>query len=207
MFYRRSQDDLQHPITSKELVRLLKAQLDENIDQCISLGDCGVYSALFKLTCVIYGYTVIGKGTTLGLWKEVFCEAEVYWVLRKVQRSAVSVFLGTIDLAKIYFLYGAGEICHLLIIGWAGENTVSMELTPLLHREIRRSNKEIKALGIIHKDLQYNNILWNKELGQTLIIDFHRYTLKYLLTLQQSQTVKWQLYQPETKDPKYLCSI
>jgi hypothetical protein len=29
----------------------------------------------FKLTCVGYGYTVIEKGTTSGMWKEVSREA------------------------------------------------------------------------------------------------------------------------------------
>jgi hypothetical protein len=32
MLHRRSKDDLHHPITPEDLVRLLKAQLDENID-------------------------------------------------------------------------------------------------------------------------------------------------------------------------------
>ena len=205
MFHRRSKDDPQHLITSEELVRVLKAQLDENIDRCTPLGGCGAYGAPFKLTCVVYGYTVIGKGTTSGLWKEVSREAEVYRILRKAQGSAVPVFLGTIDLAKIYFLHGAGEIRHLLVMGWGGENTASMELTPSLHREIRRSNKQIKALGIIHEDLRRENVLWNKELGRALIIDFHRYTLKSRPTLQRPRTVKRQLYQPETRDPKRLC--
>lgn len=62
-------------------MRLLKAQLDENIDRCTPLGCCGTYGAPFKLTCVVYGYTVIGKGTTSGLWKEVSREAEVYRIL------------------------------------------------------------------------------------------------------------------------------
>jgi hypothetical protein len=88
-------------------VRLLKVQLDENIDRCIPLGGCGAYGAPFKLTCIIYGYTVVGKGTTSGLWKEVSREAEVYRILQKAQGSAVPVFLGTIDLTKIYFLHGA----------------------------------------------------------------------------------------------------
>ncbi|KAJ5152424.1 hypothetical protein N7492_009704 [Penicillium capsulatum] len=118
MLHRRTKDDLRHPITSGDLVHLLKAQLDENIDRCIPLGDCGAYGAPFKLTCVVYGYTVIGKGTTSGLWKEVSREAQVYQILRKVQGSAVPVFLGTIDLAKIYFLHGAGEIRHMLVMGW-----------------------------------------------------------------------------------------
>ncbi|KAJ5841399.1 hypothetical protein N7534_011229 [Penicillium rubens] len=118
ILHRRSGNDHQHPITSEDLVRLLKAQLDENIDRCTPLGGCGAYGAPFKLTCVVYGYTVVGKGTTLGLWKEVSREAQVYQILRKAQGSAVPVFLGTIDLAKIYFLHGAGEIRHMLVMGW-----------------------------------------------------------------------------------------
>lgn len=43
------------------------------------------------------------KGTTSGLWKEVSREAQVYQILRKAQGSAVPVFLGTIDLAKVCF--------------------------------------------------------------------------------------------------------
>ncbi|KAL4931879.1 uncharacterized protein BDV17DRAFT_279971 [Aspergillus undulatus] len=201
MLHRRSKDSPQHPITSDELVRLLNAQLDEDIDRCTPLSGCGSYGAPFKLTCVEYGYTVIGKGTTSGLWKEVSREAEVYQILRKAQGSAVPVFLGTIDLAKIYFLHGAGEIRHMLVMGWGGENTASMELTPWLHREIRRSNKEIKALGIIHEDLRRDNVLWNKELGRALIIDFHRYTLKCRPTLQRSKRP----CQPATRDTKRLC--
>ncbi|CAG8883863.1 unnamed protein product [Penicillium salamii] len=204
VLHRRSKDDLQHPITSEDLVRLLKEQLDENIDRCTPLGGCGAYGAPFKLTCVVYGYTVVGKGTTSGLWKEVSREAQVYQILRKAQGSAVPIFLGTIDLAKIYFLHGAGEIRHMLVMGWGGESTASMELAPWLRQEIRRSNKEIKALGIIHEDLRRDNVLWNEELGRALIIDFHRSTLKRQPTLQRSRAAKRQLYQPETGDPKRL---
>ncbi|CAP83048.1 hypothetical protein EN45_046400 [Penicillium chrysogenum] len=204
MRHRRNKDDLHHPITSEDLVRLLKAQLDENIDRCTPLGGCGAYGAPFKLTCVVYGYTVIGKGTTSGLWKDVSREAQVYQILRKAQGSAVPVFLGTIDLAKIYFLHGAGEIRHMLVMGWGGESTTSMELTPTLLQEIHKSNREIKALGIIHEDLRRDNILWNEELGRALIIDFHRSTLKSRPTLQRPRAVKRRLCQPEIGDPKRL---
>lgn len=177
--HRRGQDDpTQHPISAEDLMLSLKGQLDENIDRCIPLGGCGSYGAPFKLTCTKYGYSVIGKGTTSGLWKEVSREAQVYRLLRRAQGSAVPVFLGTIDLAKIYYLHGAGQIRHMLIMGWGGECTATMELMPHLRREIHRSNKEIKALGIIHEDLRCENVLWNEELGRALIIDFHRSTLK-----------------------------
>lgn len=185
-------------------MRLLKAQLDENIDQCSLIGSCGAYGAPFKLTCTTYGYTVVGKGTTSELWKDVSHKAQVYQVLRKAQGSAVPVFLGMINLAKIYFLHRAGEIHHMLVMGWGGENTTTMELALWLHQEIHRSNKEIKALGIIYKDLQGDNILWNKELGRVLIIDFHCSTLKHLPTSKRPQTAKRQLCWAEPRDVKHL---
>ncbi|QQK47612.1 Protein kinase-like domain [Penicillium digitatum] len=176
--HRRGQDVMKHSITSEDLVGLLKAQLDENIDRCTPLGNCGAYGAPFKLICDKYGYVVVGKGTTSGHWKEVSREAQVYQVLRKAQASAVPVFLGTIDLKKIYFLHGAGEIRHMLVMGWGGESTATMELTPGLLKHINKSNKEIEALGIFHEDFRRDNILWNEELRRALIIDFHRSTLK-----------------------------
>ncbi|KAJ5715976.1 uncharacterized protein N7483_013157 [Penicillium malachiteum] len=186
MLHRQGTRDLKHPITAGGLMRSLKAQLDENIDRCISLGSCGQSGAPFKLTCAIYGYTVIGKGTTSCLWREVSHEAQAYRILQKAQASAVPVFLGTIDLAKIYYLHGAGDIRHMLVMAWGGESLAKMELKPWLRKEIRKSENEIKALGIVHEDLwcdideeglRSGNVLWNEELGRALIIDFHRCTL------------------------------
>ena len=204
MLHRQSNNDLQHqhPTTSEGLVDSLKAQLDENIDRCIPLGSCGAYGAPFKLTCATYGYTVIGKGTTSGLWKEVSREAQVYQILRKAQGSAVPVFLETIDLAKIYFLHGAGEIRHMLVMGWG--STTTMELAPWLRQEIHRLSKEIKALGIVHEDLRRDNILWNKELGRALIIDFHRSALRSQPISRGQRTAKRQLCQIEPGDAKRL---
>ncbi|KAJ5993340.1 hypothetical protein N7451_009064 [Penicillium sp. IBT 35674x] len=203
--HRRGQDDpTQHPISVEDLIISLKGQLDENIDRCIPLGACGSYGAPFKLTCTKYGYTVIGKGTTSGLWKEVSREAQVYQILRKAQGSAVPVFLGTIDLAKIYFLHGAGQIRHMLVMGWGGESTATMELTQRLRREIHKSNKEVKALGIIHEDLRRDNVLWSEELGRALIIDFHRSTLRCRPTKPRLGPAKRQLGQVDAGNVKRL---
>ena len=194
----------QHPISTKDLMLSLKSQLDENIDRCIPLGGCGSYGAPFKLTYTKYGYTVIGKGTTSGLWKEVSREVQVYQILRKAQGSAVPVFLGTIDMEKTYFLHGAGPIRHMLIMGWGGESTATMELTQQLRRAIHKSNKEIKACGIIHEDLRRENVLWNEELGRALIIDFHRCTLRCRSAKERLGAAKRRLYRVETGDAKRL---
>ncbi|OAX81833.1 hypothetical protein ACJ72_03823 [Emergomyces africanus] len=72
---------------------------------------------LFKFTCAAYGYTVVGKETTSGLWKHGSCEAEICQVLQKAQSSADPVLLGMIDLKPLLFLHDAGDIRHMLLVG------------------------------------------------------------------------------------------
>ena len=62
----------------------------------------------------------------------------------------------------------------------------------------------IDYLGIIHEDLQRDNVLWNDELERALIIDFHRSTLKCRPTLQRPRAVKRRLCQSEIVDSKRL---
>ncbi|KAL4960553.1 uncharacterized protein BDV14DRAFT_182241 [Aspergillus stella-maris] len=199
-FHRQSHNAPRHPTTSSDLVYSLKVQLDENIDHCTPLERRGGYGALFKLTCAIHGYTIVGKGTTSGLWREVSREAQVYQTLKKAQGSAVPVFLGAVNLAKVYFLHGFGEIRHMLLMGWGGTSIAVMEPAPWLAREVRKSTKEIMALGVIHKDLRSDNILWNQELGRALIIDFH----KCQPTLQLQGMGKRQLNQTQPGNVKRL---
>jgi serine/threonine protein kinase len=138
------------------------------------MGVCGASGAPFKITCSAYGYTVVGKGTTSRLWNKVLREADVYRVLSQAQGSAVPVFLGAIDLAKIYFLHGAGEIRHMLLMAWGGEPMSKIQYGEAFRQEISRSNEEVRSLGVLHQDLRLDNILWNTELKRALIIDFHR---------------------------------
>ncbi|PGH32001.1 hypothetical protein GX50_05195 [[Emmonsia] crescens] len=172
--HRQGQNGDRHCINARELVQLLKKQLDHDLDHnCTPFGTCGSYGAPFKITCAAYGYTLVGKGTTSGLWKYVSREAEIYQVLQKAQGSAVPVFLGMIDLKLILFLHGAGDIRHMLLMGWAGESIDKVKFSTL-NDEISKSEREIRMLGVLHKDLRPANMLWNNELRRVLIIDFHR---------------------------------
>ncbi|KAK9369507.1 hypothetical protein V1509DRAFT_638641 [Lipomyces kononenkoae] len=150
--HRQGRDSDRHLISTERLVQLVKQQLDEDLDHNIKpFGVCGSYGAPFKITCVPYGYTVVGKGTTSELWKEVSREADVYRVLQKAQGSAVPVFLGAIDLKMIYFLHGGAEIRHMLLMAWGGKDASGLEHSEALLREIWRTEKEIRALGVVHE--------------------------------------------------------
>ncbi|OJZ80010.1 hypothetical protein ASPFODRAFT_76074 [Aspergillus luchuensis CBS 106.47] len=174
MLHRQGGDSSQHPINAKTLIKQLKQQLDENIDRdCTPMGNYGASGVLFKVTCTAYKYTMVSKGTTSRRWEEVKRKEVIYHVLDQAQASAVPVFLGAINLAKSYFVHGAGEICHMLIMAWGGEPIHKIERDTTITREIARSEKEICSLGVLHQDLRSDNILWNAELGRALIIDFH----------------------------------
>ncbi|EDN11139.1 conserved hypothetical protein [Histoplasma mississippiense (nom. inval.)] len=194
--HRRGQNDDRHCINARKLVQILNEQLDCDLDHnCTPFGTCGSYGAPFKITCAAYGYTLVGKGTTSGLWKVVSREAEIYRVLQKAQGSAVPVFLGTIDLKLFLFLHGAGDIRHMLLMGWAGESIENVKDKEELSREISRSKKEIRMLGVVHKDLRSANMLWNDELRQVLIIDFHRSDIDRRPMKKQVGPLKRRLHQ------------
>ncbi|KAK9376559.1 uncharacterized protein V1513DRAFT_423498 [Lipomyces chichibuensis] len=66
---------------------------------------------------------------------------------------------------KIYF-HDAGDIRHMLLMAWGGKDTIELEHSQELFHEIARSKREIRALGVVHGDFRYPNVLWNEELGR-----------------------------------------
>jgi hypothetical protein len=179
--HRGGQQTDRHLVTASDMVNILKQQLKEDVDHhCEPFGSCGASGAPFKLRCISHGYTFVGKGTTSRLWSTVSGEAEFYQILRSAQASAVTVFLGALDMPQSYFLHGAGEIQHMLLMAWAGEPLTQLQWENQ-RTAVKRSNAKIFELGVIHGDVRPENTLWNSELNRVLIIDFHK-----------SELIKWQ---------------
>ncbi|KAL4983934.1 hypothetical protein BDW68DRAFT_190900 [Aspergillus falconensis] len=133
--------------------------------------------------------------TTSRRWKEVSSEADVY------------LFLGAIDLAKVYFLHGAGEIRHMLLMGWGGEDLSHLKSEKPLDHAISRSLREVRSSGIVHQDLRPENILWNAELNRALIIDFHRCTFDQQLMPRRPVSTKQLQCAPQKRKHEKIHSV
>ncbi|KAL5050645.1 hypothetical protein BDW71DRAFT_194403 [Aspergillus fruticulosus] len=151
--------------------------------------------APFKVTGAAHGYTIVGKATTSRRWKEVSSEADVY------------LFLGAIDLAKVYFLHSAGEIRHMLLMGWGGEDLSHLKSEKPLDHAISRSLREVRSSGIVHQDLRPENILWNAELNRALIIDFHRCTFDQQLMPRRPVSTKQLQCAPQKRKHEKIHSV
>ncbi|PYH31037.1 uncharacterized protein BO87DRAFT_379195 [Aspergillus neoniger CBS 115656] len=169
-----------HQILPGTLVRKIEKQLNKEVGHgCTSISGCASTGPLFKITSSTPGYTMVGKGASCDLWKEkVSREADIYRILHQAQGSAVPVVLGTVDLKMTYFSHEA-DINHMLLMAWGGEQIENCE-DKSFKREVKRSEKEIRSLGVIHHNIQPQNTLWNPELRRALIIDFDRSQLDSL---------------------------
>ncbi|KAJ9369574.1 hypothetical protein DTO282E5_5703 [Paecilomyces variotii] len=170
----RKANSKRHQIHVSDFLRLLKCQLDNDLDHyCAPFGESGISGFPFKISLMPFGYTIVGKGTTDRRWPVVRQEENVYQILHSVQGSAVPVFLGTIDIDWIYF-YGGVRITHFLILSWGGYPFNPRFCEEERRNEYQRTKKDIRRLGVIHGDLHESNILWNTELGRVQLIDFHK---------------------------------
>ena len=61
----------------------------------------------------------------------------------------------------------------MLLMAWGSETINRLDFPLKLDHELRRSRKEVSLLGVVHNDINDGNLLWNSELNQILIIDFH----------------------------------
>ncbi|KAL9122915.1 MAG: hypothetical protein Q9187_000527 [Circinaria calcarea] len=160
-----------HAIDGQEFMRLVRSQLKDDLDNnCEPLGLQGARGALFKLTLASHGYVFVGKGTVRAFVPALSWEGSMYQKLRRLQGTAVPVYLGNIQLAHRYYLDVDVRISHMLLMSWAGaivEETIDGQ-------EIRRTVEEVQAEGVDQGDVRMANLLWNPERKRVMLIDFER---------------------------------
>ncbi|PYI02208.1 hypothetical protein BO78DRAFT_464138 [Aspergillus sclerotiicarbonarius CBS 121057] len=167
--HQRHSSDHRHPLSRSALVECIQNQLDRDIDSCYPIGKEGLHGSIFVITLQGYGYTLIGKGTeylsTL--------EGSIYQKLEPVQGLAVPVYLGDINLQKVYYLDSGREIIHMSLMAWGGEALQEADRKSR-RQEIEYTKAEIQSLCVFHLDLRMPNFLWNAEVKRVMFIDFSR---------------------------------
>ncbi|KAI0402457.1 hypothetical protein F4802DRAFT_575848 [Xylaria palmicola] len=172
--------DGRHPISHSKFLQLLSCQLKCTLDYGItSLDITGARGALFKVTLLAYGYTFVSKGTIQEFIPDLEHEARVYERLKSVQGVHVPVFLGAINLQSLdrtyYYDFGV-DIVHLCFLSWGGLSLKDIQLPDrrTLQSMAVEAMGTIHQQGVVHKDARYENILFNPQTGQIMLIDFER---------------------------------
>ncbi|KAL2890659.1 hypothetical protein HOO65_010017 [Ceratocystis lukuohia] len=159
-----------HQISLSQLVDIVKAQLDTNLDSdCeVQPNKSGLLGILVKLTAHPYGYTFVGKGMLNLALPFIRHELKVYDQLRPVQGEVVPVCLGHVSMQQT-LNYGFQPIRQMLLLSYAGEPVMEMDYGVVNNLESR-----LLALGVVHGDVREANVTHDAQSGRTMLIDFHR---------------------------------
>lgn len=174
-----------HPLPIHAFLELLRQQLRTSLDEGIAtLGRCGARGALFRITLLSHGYTLVAKGTTSSSVRFIEHEARVYEQLQPIQGVYVPVSLGTIDLRELgrrYFYAADVHIIYLLLLSWAGRDLreAREQITSAgMRRTVIRSLQSLHTLGVAHRDIRRENLVWSHiPSDPVMVIDFERSVL------------------------------
>ncbi|KAJ4864936.1 hypothetical protein T069G_01466 [Trichoderma breve] len=149
----------QKHIDRLEFLHLIRAQLavDRGRDaDCMPLHRSGSRGSLFKLRLLSHGYTLVAKGMEGLDLAHLQHENEIYGRLLEIQ--------------SIY-------VPHFLFLGWAGrplseyKNRFSnLNMTDAITRIL----KAIHKLGVLHRDAELRNILYDEHSDTLMVVDFER---------------------------------
>ncbi|RKK30538.1 hypothetical protein BFJ66_g16262 [Fusarium oxysporum f. sp. cepae] len=161
-------------------------QLERSLDEGITrLRQGGTRSVLFQVTLLAYGYTFLGNGTVRAFVSHLTHEAAVYNRLSPLQGRDVPVFLGAIDLRvmdKIYYFVHRVYVVHITFLSWGGDSLADAlktggftdkSLQSMAITALRAMHQE----GVVHKDVLFSNMLFNREVKRVMMIDFEREVL------------------------------
>lgn len=176
--------DDRHPIDHATWLRLLGEQLKQSQYQgVVPLGRVGGTGAIFQVTLLAYGYTVIGKGVVDEFVDKLAHEADAYERLEPIQGVNVPVFLGEIDLIQFHqrYIYGIDmELTYFLFMTWGGQSLddPTVRYTGQVFRAMAKSLLAVYEQGVIHTDMRQANVLWDERTKQAMLIDFERSMLE-----------------------------
>ncbi|KAG6175619.1 hypothetical protein E4U27_006046 [Claviceps purpurea] len=174
-----------HPVNHSEWLSLLWAQLKNSIDEgIVFLESFGAKGWCFKITLLAYGYTFVGKGAVPANVESLQHESKIYKQLEPIQGAHVPVFLGAIDLRKMNKFYWIDIRAHV-------DEMVKFEIPRSRLIELaEQAMDSVHDKGVIHQDVQWENVLFNPETSSVMVIDFERSDLVGKSTSLEADTRK-----------------
>jgi hypothetical protein len=168
-----------HPLDHASWVLSLHQQLDNSLDDgVVPLGIQGARGVAFQVTLLALGYTFFAKATVPEFVMDLNHETSLYQKLEPLQGLSIPVLLGTIDLKRPYYYDVRVRLVHMVFLSWCGEPIDRDSPPPAslldIQEELVAHTRKLHALGVVHRDIRRQNVLWCSEIGGPMLIDFDR---------------------------------
>ncbi|RMJ08723.1 hypothetical protein CDV36_011663 [Fusarium kuroshium] len=162
-------------ITLGEFLRLARDQLavDRGKDaDCVPLYLSGSRGSLFKFRLSSHGYTLVVKGVEGMDTEHLLHESKIYSHLRDLQGEFVPVCLGVIDLTTPYY-FDSGVYEDFMFLSYGGRPVLKelKEVNPDVVNEILAALGRIHQHGVLHRDAEPRNVLYDKRTGRCMMVD------------------------------------
>ncbi|KAK8093313.1 serine/threonine protein kinase [Apiospora kogelbergensis] len=166
-------------IARSKFLSLLRSQLarDRGPDaDCVPLYISGSLGSLFKVRLSSYGYTLVAKGMESADRLRLCHETKIYDQIRDIQGKFTPVCLGLLDLALPQYCDG-GVYNHLMLLSWGGRpllGCVDQVDKQTVIAGVASAFAALHRLGVLHRDAEARNILFDAPTGRVMVVDFER---------------------------------
>lgn len=168
-----------HALNTSDLTRRLHAQLIhdryEGFEQLHIRGRTGF---LLKACLLSHGYTVVIKAASARREAWIRTEAQVYSRLRALQGYQIPVCVGQFK-PRIRYWYHGQAMDRMMILSWSGlriSTIINDDNTRFFETERKALLQVLRSYGVMHRDTDWRNVLWNDRAGCAVMIDFEDVT-------------------------------
>jgi hypothetical protein len=163
-----------HAMGPLEFMRKLHHQLVRNRNKGFEpLHIRGRTGYLMKATLLYHGYTVVIKATTKEKQHTLKTEVDNYRRLRGLQGYQIPVCLGDFEPSIAYWYHGK-LMSHMMILSWSGtrlQKIINNENWDYFHKERDKCLTVLRSHGVVHRDKEWRNMLWDELTGRLVAID------------------------------------
>ncbi|KJZ69297.1 hypothetical protein HIM_11310 [Hirsutella minnesotensis 3608] len=162
-------------INRREFLGLTRDQLavDRGKDaDCVPLYLSGSRGSLFKFRLSSHGYTLVAKGVEVMDTEHLRYENKIYNHLGDLQGKFIPVCLDIVDLIKPYY-YDSGVYEHFMFLSYGGQSVLRElgEVNTSVASEILTALSRLHQRGVLHRDAEPRNVLYDKHTGRYMIVD------------------------------------